>query len=106
MTRRGAAFQISAKRYQEEFTQVPKKKPGQEELVVVPEKMKKADYLRQKGLRYAEIVQIEYYNQQLKTSLGDDKWNKARQDEFARQLKALIRSPYNGRRVAVGVDEE
>ncbi len=57
------------------------------------EQRQSLDYLRQKGLAYAEIIQIEFYNQQLKTTLGADVWTVREQNEFARQLKALLRTP-------------
>ena len=51
----------------------------------------RADYLRQKGVRYAQIVEIEYYNDQLKTMLGD-KWSIEQQNELVDRLKKVARS--------------
>lgn len=56
------------------------------------EQRQSLDYLRQKGLAYAEIIQIEFYNQQLIAALGADAWTVREQNEFARQMKALLRS--------------
>lgn len=49
-----------------------------------------ADYLRQKGLHYSKIEQIEFYNQQLKDILGPD-WDARQQSAFAKLLKKEMR---------------
>lgn len=58
-----------------------------------PAPLPKADYLRQKGFRYAELIQIEYYNKQLKSLLGEAHWNVTKQEKFAQVLKQSLRGP-------------
>jgi hypothetical protein len=72
--------------YQATFTQSTYNHPD-------PKPLPKADYLRQKGFRYAEIIQIEYYNKQLKSLFGETHWNVTRQEEFAHVLKQSLRVP-------------
>jgi hypothetical protein len=46
-----------------------------------------ADFLRQKTLRHTEIIQIEFYNAQLKKKFGDE-WTERKQLEFVKLLKS------------------
>jgi hypothetical protein len=52
----------------------------------------RADYLRQKGEQYARLVEIEYYNDQLKKLLGEHGWPVHQQNELVGRLKELARS--------------
>lgn len=72
--------------YQATFSQATEKHPN-------PAPLPKADYLRQKGFRYAELIQIEYYNKQLKSLFGETHWNVTKQEEFAHVLKQSLRGP-------------
>jgi hypothetical protein len=69
--------------YTETFTQATEAQPD----LTLAEARPKLDYLRQKGWRYAEIIQIEHFNEQLEKILGAKTWTPERQQEFAAQMK-------------------
>jgi len=48
------------------------------------------DYSRQKGLRYADIIEIEAWNQAILRQVGPRVWSPAQQNEFAARVKALM----------------
>lgn len=49
------------------------------------------DYSRQKGQRYAEIVQIEAWSERIGLVVGAEAWGGPQQTEFANRMKHLIR---------------
>jgi hypothetical protein len=55
------------------------------------EKNNKPDYLRQKGLKLAKIIEIQFYLNQLKTILGSDLTEDTRK-QFVRDAKQFIKS--------------
>jgi hypothetical protein len=64
------------------------------------------DYMRQKGERLAEIIEIESFNQQIGEQLGKQggqaAWSSQQQDLFATEMKKQVR----GERVLLTVDQE
>ena len=50
------------------------------------------DYSRQKGERYAEIIQIEAWSEQIGNVLGAEAWGAPQQTEFANRMKELVRA--------------
>jgi hypothetical protein len=72
-------------------TTVTWKKPGKtpaDPTITFPRSIN--DSLRHKGFRYAELIQIAHYNRQME-DLFPDKWPAARQLEFERCLKRVVR---------------
>lgn len=51
------------------------------------------DYMRQKGERLAELVEIEAWSQEIGKIAGPDIWTAQRQTAFAEDLKQMMRGP-------------
>jgi hypothetical protein len=60
------------------------------------------DYMRQKGERLAEIIEIESWSRQIGQALDEAAWGPQQQDLFAREMKKLVRV----RPEPLSVDEE
>ncbi|MBC7381194.1 MAG: hypothetical protein H7346_27665, partial [Burkholderiaceae bacterium] len=64
------------------------------------------DYMRQKGERLAEIIEIESFNQQIGQQIrergGEAAWSPQQQDLFAQEMKKQVR----GEHVLMTVDQE
>jgi hypothetical protein len=54
------------------------------------------DYTRQKGERYAEIIQIEAWSEEIRRVVGAEAWGAPQQTEFANRMKQIVRGAGDG----------